>query len=335
MTDTLIARRRLLAAAAALPLAPAAWAQPAAPDNDPYPSRPIRVIVPFAPGGPLDVLGRPLAERMGASLGVSMVLDNRAGANGVIGSDVVAKSRPDGYTLLLHTSAFTGNIGIGMRMPHDPMRDFAPVTEIAGSYGLVLVVRPDSPIRDVADLVRRAQAAPGTLSYGMAGVGNITHIAGELFKQEAKVDIITVPFRGSAPAVTDVMAGNVSMTFASLPTVIGQIKEGQLRPIVFTGPQRAPVLPEVPTLREVGYPEFDVTSWYGIWAPTGTPADRVEKLQREIAKALQTPEMKRVLDEIALIPVASTPAEFATFLQRDVERQITVAKRLGLEPPTN
>ena len=333
MKATRIARRALLAASAVLLPARHAPAQQA--DGEPYPSRPVRVVVPFAPGGPLDVLGRPLAERMGPSFGAPLVLDNRAGANGVVGSDVVAKSRPDGYTLLLHTSAFTGNVGLGMRMPHDPMRDFSPVTEIAASYGLVLVVRRDSPVRDVADAVARALAAPGTLSYGMAGVGNITHIAGELFKQEAGLDLITVPFRGSAPAVTDVMAGNVTMTFASLPTVIGQIREGLLRPLVFTGTQRAPVLPDVPTLRESGYPEFDVTSWYGIWAPAGTPEDRVAKLHREIAAALRTPEMRRVLDDIALIPVASTPADFAAFLARDVTRQIAVAKRLNLEPPAN
>jgi len=332
MTYGLAGRRHLLAAAAGLSVPSIVRAQQTA---ERYPDRPIRIVVPFAPGGPLDVLGRPLAERMSEGLEQPLIFDNRAGANGIIGSDVVAKSRPDGYTLLLHTSAFTGNVGLGMRMPHDPMKDFAPVTEIAGSYGLVLVVKPDSPIRDIPDLVAKAKAAPGQLSYGMAGAGNITHIAGELFKQEAAIDLITVPFRGSALAVTDVIAGNVTMTFASLPTVIGHVREGQLRPLAFTGGERAPVLPDVPTLREVGYPEFDVTSWYGMWAPAGTPADRVEKLQKEVARSLSTPWMRKVLEDIALIPVASTPADFGAFLARDVTRQIAIAKRLNLQPPSN
>ena len=332
MTDDPLARRALLAAALIPALIPA---RARAQGSEPYPDRPIRVVVPFAPGGPLDVLGRPLFERMGPALGTTLVLDNRGGANGIIGADAAAKARPDGYTLLLHTSAFTGNIGLGMRMPHDPLRDFAPVTEIAASYGLVLVVKPDSSFRDVADLVRQARARPGALSYGMAGVGNITHISGALFAQEAGLDLITVPYRGSAVAVTEVLAGNVTMTFASLPTVIGQIRDGQLRPLAFTGARRAPVLPEVPTLREAGYPEIEVTSWYGLWAPAGTPPDRVGRLQREVARALETPEMRRVLEDIALMPVASTPEDFASFLARDAERQVAVARRLNLQPPAN
>jgi len=297
--------------------------------------RPIRVIIPFAPGGPLDVLGRPLLARMGEATGQSFVIDNRAGASGMIGAEAVARARPDGTTLLLHTSAFTGNVAAGMRMPFDPLRDFAPISQIASTFGVVLLVRGDSPWRSVADLLAAARARPGALSYGHAGAGSITHVAGELFKQEARIDLITVPFRGSAPAVTEVIAANIAMTFAALPTVVGQIREGALRPLAFTGAARVPALPDVPTLQQAGFPDFDVTSWYGLWAPAGTAPDRLRALRDALAAAMTAPEMRRVIEETGVIPVASTPEDFSAFLPRDIARQAALQRRLNLEPASN
>ncbi|MFT8243081.1 Bug family tripartite tricarboxylate transporter substrate binding protein [Roseomonas sp. BN140053] len=333
MAGNPIAKRTLLAGLAAAPWVRSAAAQPAGAEA--FPSRPIRMVVPYAAGGPLDVLGRPLAERLRQSLGVPVVLDNRVGGGGIVGQDIVAKAPPDGYTLLLQSAALTANIGLGVRMPHDPLRDLAPVTRIADTYGLVLVVRPDRPWRDVAAVVQAARARPGEMSYGMSGFGNTTHLSGELFKLEAGIDLITVPYRGTGISVTEVIAGNVDMTFASLPTVIGQIRDGELRPLVFTGPHRAPVLPDVPTMREAGYPEAELASWYAFWVTAGTPPDRILRLQAETARALEAPEVKRVLDDTALLAVASTPDDFATFLRRDVERQTSIAKRLNLQTPIN
>ncbi len=323
MNTGAIARRATLGIFAA----GAAWAQ--------ADTRPMRVVVPFAPGGPLDVLGRPLMARMGEALGQSFVIDNRAGASGMIGADAVAKARPDGTTLLLHTSAFTGNVAAGMRMPFDPLRDFAPISQIASTFGVVLLVRGDSPWRSVADLLAAARARPGALSYGHAGAGSITHVAGELFKQEARIDLITVPFRGSAPAVTEVIAGNIALTFASLPTVVGQIRDGALRPLAFTGAAPVPALPDVPTLQQSGFADFDVTSWYGFWAPAGTAPDRVRQLRDALAAAMTAPEMRRVIEETGVIPVASTPEEFAAFIPRDITRQTALHRRLNLEPASN
>ena len=327
-------RRSLLLGAAAAAAAPAraALAQGA---GGAFPDRPIRMVVPYAAGGPLDVLGRPLADRLRHALGVPVVLDNRVGGGGIVGQDIVARSPPDGHTLLLQSAALIANVGLGVRMPHDPMRDLAPVTRIADTYGLVLLVRPDRPYRDVASLVRAATAGAGTMSYGMSGFGNTTHLAGELFKREAGIDLITVPYRGTGISVTEVIAGNVDMTFASLPTVIGQVRDGELRPLAFTGPRRAPVLPDVPTLAEAGYPGAELASWYGFWVAAGTPPARILRLRDETALALRTPELRRVLDDTALLAVASTPEDFADFLRRDVTRQKAIAERLNLQAPIN
>jgi len=291
-----------------------------------YPARPIRMIAPFTAGSTLDIFARLVAETLGAPLGQSIVVDNRAGANGVIGAELVAKAPPDGHTMLLTTGSFTGNIVFRKQLPYDGQRDFAPVTQVAQSHGLVLVINKGLPVQSVKDLVALAKARPGKLTYASSGFGNITHVVAEMMKSAAGLDIVHVPYKGSAPALTDVIGGQVDMTFVSTVAIQPYIRDGRVRGLALTGSARAPVLPDVPTFREDGYPQVEMTGWYGLWFPAGTPADRIARVQGEIAKAIKTPKMQARLTEFGLEPVGSTPAQFAQFLKDDIELQSRIQR---------
>ena len=297
-----------------------------------YPSRHIRMIAPFSGGSTLDITARLVADQLGARLGHNVVVDNRAGANGVIGTDLVAKSAPDGYTLLLTTGSFTGNLLLVKRLPYDGGRDFAPITQVARSYGLVLVVHPAVAAQSVKELIALAGSRPGELKYGSGGVGNMTHLAGELFSSLARIQLTHVPYKGSGPAMTDVVGRQIEMSFVSTVFVQPFIKAGRVRALALTGGERAPVLPDVPTFRELGFPEFEWTGWYGLWFPARTPQARVNRIQSEIRNAVVAPEMKSRLDELGLVPVASTPTEFARFLKEDLALQARIVKVAGLQP---
>jgi len=297
-----------------------------------YPSRPIRLIAPFASGGTLDVMVRVVAQKLGEGLGTNVVVDNRPGANGIIGTDLVARATPDGHTGLLTTGSFTSNVAVYRQLPYDAQRDFAPVTQIARSYGLILVVHPDVPARSVKELVALAKARPGKLSFAHSGVGNLTHLTGEYLKVLAGIDMAHVAYKGSAPAMNDVLGKRVDMTFVSTVFVQPFIKAGRVQPIALTGPMRTPVLPEVPTFKESGYPDFDLTGWYGLWFSGGTPGAIVHRAQSEVVRFLASAEMRRRLDELGLVAVGSSPEEFARFIAQDIALNRNIVARIGLQP---
>ena len=309
-----------------------AWAQRSpSPSDGAYPTRHIRLIAPFTAGSTLDIMSRLVAERLGASLGQNIIVDNRPGANGIVGIDLVAKAPPDGYTMLITTGSFMGNVVLYKKLPYDGVRDFAPITQIARSYGLVLVVHPGVPARSIKELVALAKSQPGKLSYGSSGAGNITHLVAELFNSAAGIHIQHVPYKGSGPAMTDVLARQIEMTFVSTVFVQPFIKDGRVRPLGLTGPERSPVLPDVPTFKEAGYPEVIMTGMYGLWFPAKTPQAAVNRMQGEVAKVIASPEVKAKLEEFGLVGVASTPAEFRKFIDDDIAFQARVLKLAKIE----
>ena len=276
-------------------------------------------------------MARLVAERLGAGLGHNVVVDNRPGANGIVGIDTVAKSQPDGHTMLITTGSFIGNIVLYKKLPYDGVRDFAPITEIARSYGLVLVVHPGVPAQSVKELVALAKSRPGKLSYGSSGAGNITHLVAELFNASAGTQIQHVPYKGSGPALTDVLGRQIEMTFVSTVFVQPFIKDGRVRPLALTGGMRSPVVPDIPTFKEVGYPDVIMTGIYGLWFPAKTPQARVSRIHSEIRKAVAAPDMKAKLEDLGLVGVASTPAEFTQFIQEDIALQSRIMKRAGIQ----
>lgn len=300
--------------------------------QDAYPSRPIRMIYPFTAGSTVDVMARVVQDQLTQRLGQNIVADSRPGANGIIGTEIVARARPDGHTMLITTGSFTGNVIATKKLPYDPVKDFAPITQVARSYGLLLVVNPGVPAQSVKELVAYAKSNPEKLSYASSGVGNMTHLVGELLNTMAGVQIKHVPYKGSAPALTDVMGRQVDMTFISTVSVMPFIKSGRVKPLALTGGDRSPVVPNVPTFKEAGYPDFEMTGWYGLWFPAKTPPVIVNRVNAEIKKAVASPEMKAKLDELGLIGVASTPMEFAKYLQEDLALQVRIAKKAGVEP---
>jgi tripartite-type tricarboxylate transporter receptor subunit TctC len=306
-------------------------AAPAAHAAESYPTRHIRLIAPFTAGSTLDIMARLVADRLSTGLGHNVVVDNRPGANGIVGIDTVAKAPPDGHTMLITTGSFMGNIVLYKKLPYDGIRDFTPITQVARSYGLILVVHPGVPVQSIKDLVALAKKSPGKLSYGSSGAGNITHLVAELFNASAGIRIQHVPYKGAGPALTDVIARNIEMNYVSTVFVQPFIKDGRVRPLALTGPERSPVTPDIPTFKELGYPEVIMTGMYGLWFPAKTPAERVNRVHAEVRKAVTTPEMKAKLDDLGLVAVASTPAEFAKFITEDVALQAGIIKRAGIE----
>jgi tripartite-type tricarboxylate transporter receptor subunit TctC len=304
----------------------------AAQQRDEYPAKPIRIIVPFAPGGPMDALGRPLMQKVGESLGVPMVIDNRAGANGIVGTELVARAPRDGYTLLYTTGSHVANPSIYRKLPYDTVRDFAPVTQIARAYGQVLVVHPSFPAKNVKELIALARAKPGALNYASAGAGNATHLAAELLFSTAKVSVTNVTYKGGGPALNDVLSGQVEMMFVSSSQGMPFIKAGRVRALGISGAKRAPALPDVPTFEESGFPGVVFAGWHGMWMPAGTPRERVQRIQQEVARALAAPDMKARLDDLGLMPVASAPEAFASFIQRDIDLHARIAQAAKIEP---
>jgi len=316
---------RAAAVAALVVAAPPALAQT-------YPDRPIRLVIPFAAGGPNDLLGRPLAEKMSEALGQPIVIENRGGAAGSLGTAFVAKSAPDGYTLLMTTGSFTGNVAISAKPSYDPITDFVPITLLAQSYGIVLMTRPDFPAKTLGEFVALAKKYPGKFSYGHAGVGNVTYAAAELFSKLAGIELLKIPYRGTASFVPDIMSSHVNVGFMSTLLALPNVQGGQLRALGISGAQRAPSMPDVPTFQELGFKEMDVTGYFGLWFPAATPRERVARIHREAVKALQTPLLKKVLDDSGVRAIGSTPEEFARFLEEDMRWQVDTIKRIGLQP---
>lgn len=286
-----------------------------------YPSKPVRVIVPYVAGGAADITARVIAQKLSVSMGATFVVENKPGANGMIGTDFVAKAAPDGYTLLLDASGpLVVNPSIYKKTPYDPVADLAPISQIT-SYQYVLVVPQQSPIRSVDDLIAAARAKPGQVSYGSAGVGAGGHLAGELLAVTTQTQLAHIPYKGNAQALTDVLGGQLSFTFDTVVTATPHLRSGKLRGYAVTGPRRAPGLPDIPTMEELGYKDFVVTQFQGLLAPAGTDPAILSRLHEEVVKAARQPDViQKLQTEGGNEIVAGTPQEFARLIQEDLQR---------------
>ena len=294
-----------------------------------YPNRTIRLVVPFPAAGTTDILARAAAQKLTEAFGQSVVVDNRPGAAGNIGSDLVAKSAPDGYTLLMGTvGTHAINPSLYSKMPYDHVKDFVPVVLVAGVPN-VLVVNPALPVNSVADLIKLAKDKPGQINFASSGSGTSIHLSGELFKTMAGVDITHVPYKGSSPALVDLIGGQVQIMFDNLPSALPQIKAGKLRAIAVTSLKRAPVLPDVPTISESGLPGFEASSWFGVLAPAGTPAPIVARINAEINKWLQSAEAREKLLSQGAEAAGGTPEQFAHHIRAESEKWAKVVKASG------
>lgn len=314
--------RRLMLALAASTLASSAFAQA-------WPAKPIRLVVPFPPGGGTDTIAREVSQRVAAATGWTFVIDNRSGAGGNLGVDAVAKSAPDGHTLVLgQTSNLAINPTLYARMPYDPQKDLAPVVVLAQS-ALVMVTGMGTPHKSVADVVATAKARPGQLNFASPGNGTVAHLTSELFQKAAGIDTQHVPYKGAAQALTDVISGNVDLYMASVPTLIGQIRNGKLRALAVTSARRVDDLPSVATINESGFKGFDAVTWFGLLAPAGTPRDVVARLNAEFNKALQNPELRRRLGDEGADAVGGTPEQFAALIRDEIPRWGRVVRESG------
>jgi tripartite-type tricarboxylate transporter receptor subunit TctC len=299
-----------------------AWAQA-------YPTKPIRLVVPFPAGGTTDILAREVGQRLSVTLGQPIVIDNRPGAAGNIGADLVAKSAADGYTLLMGTvGTHAINASLYAKMPYDHVKDFAPVILVAGVPN-VLEVNPALPVNSVADLIKLAKAKPGQINFASSGSGTSIHLSGELFKTMAGVDMTHVPYKGSAPAITDLIGGQVQVMFDNLPSSLQFIKAGKLRAIAVTSAKRAAALPDVPTIAESGLPGFEASSWFGIVAPAGTPPAIIARINGDVDQWLQSSEAKEKLLAQGAIPAGGTPEQFAAHIRAETEKWAKVVKASG------
>ena len=293
-----------------------------------FPSKPVRIIVPFAPGGSADVFGRFIAQRLQDSLGQSVVIDNRPGGGSLIGTDAVAKAAPDGYTLLLMSNTHTVNESLIPNRPFALMRDFAPVAPISYS-DLVLVTRANLPANSLAELIRAAKARPGSMSYASSGPGTPYHMAGELFKAMAGISVVHIPYRGSAGARTDVLGGQLEMMFDAVPTMTEHIKAGKVRALATTGKARTAILPDVPTMAEAGVPGYEATLWLGLMAPKGTPPAVVARLNAEVGKITSNPEVRRAWLAQGTTPMTMGVDEFTRYLNEDIAKWARIVKFSG------
>jgi len=293
-----------------------------------YPAKAIRVVVPFPPGGGTDYMGRAVMQKVGESLGTTVVIDNRPGAGSSIGTEIVARSPADGYTVLIISGAHAINPSIYAKLPYDSVRDFAPVTMFASGPAL-LVVHPSVPAKSVKELIALAKARPGQINYASAGIGTPPHLSGELFKTMAGINMVHVPYKGNGPAYTDLIGGQVTVMFPNVSTAMAHVRAGKLRALAVTTKNRTPSAPELPTISEAGVPGYDVSSWYGLLAPAGTPPAVVSKLQTEIAKVLRSPDVSKNLTSQGLDLVGNTPDEFAAIIRSEIVKWAKVAKASG------
>jgi tripartite-type tricarboxylate transporter receptor subunit TctC len=290
------------------------------------------MIVPYAPGGPIDVWGRILAQKLTEALGQTVVLDNRPGANGIVGTDLVAKSPPDGYTFMYQTGSHVANVSIYKKLPYDSVRDLTPITQMATTHGMVLVVNPSVPAKSLSEFIALAKSRPGKLNFASAGAGNATHLAAEMMMAAAGLDIVHVSYKGGGPALNDVIAGQIEMMMVSVAQGAPFVKAGRVRALAITAARRAPMLANIPTFQESGFPGFEFAGWHGLWFPAGVPRDRVARIHKEVAKIMFSPDMKQRLDDLGFVPLASTPAEFAKFIDREIALYAKLIKAAKIEP---
>jgi tripartite-type tricarboxylate transporter receptor subunit TctC len=293
-----------------------------------YPAKQIRVVCPYAPGGALDLTARVVGAKMNASMKQTIVVDNRPGAGGVIGADIVAKAAPDGYTVLLASPAEIAVLPHLQKMPYDAEKAFAPVS-MAVSTPLILVIHPSLPVKTVRQLIDFAKSRPGQLTYASAGTGGVQHLAGELLKITSKVDLVHVPYKGAGPAMPDLIGGHVMMFFAGMPPAIPHVRAGKLRALAVTTTRRSPAAPDVPTMGESGVPGFDVSNWFAYFVPAGTPAAVIERLNTEINRALKLPDVREKLAFVGAEAVGTTPQELAKFVRSESQKFAELIKVSG------
>lgn len=298
-------------------------------DSSRYPTRAIRIVVPFGAGGPSDLVARAAAQKMTEGLGQQIVIENRGGANGIVGTEAVARSAPDGYTLVTGTTGTHGiNASLFPRLPYDTINDFAPIARL-GISNYVLVAHPSLPVRTVKDLLQLAKARPGQLTW--ASGGGVTQLAAELFKRTAGIDVVVVPYKGNAPAVTATMSGEVSLIFGGIAQSARLVEAGRLRAIAVSGARRSSALPNVPTVAESGLPTFEAGSWYGLLAPAATPRAIIERLNREVLRVLQLPDIRERFTAEAFEVPLDTPEQFAAHIKADVPKWAKVVKEAGIK----
>jgi len=329
-TEETVARRlaAIVAGLALLAVGTAASAQD--PEQRAYPTKPVRVLVPFPPGGAVDIVARTIGDDLTRRWGQSVVIENRPGAGGTIATHALATSAADGYTLALVATGHALNPHFYAKLPYDSFNDFTPIT-LVGSSPNMLLVRGDSPFKSVTDVLTGARRRPGYLSYGHAGNGTSPHLAGELLKYLARVDIAAIPYKGGAPSLNDLIGGHVPMTFNNIPESIAQVKAGAVRALGVTTATRAPVLPDVPTIAEAGVPGYDTGVWWGFLAPAGIPSEVKAKLARDCAEAVKSPAVVERLRTLGATAVGSTPEEFADFMRAENEKWGPVIKAAGIK----
>lgn len=296
----------------------------------PYPTKPIRLLVPFPPGGSVDLVARLVAPKLSESVGQSIVIDNRSGASGNIAAELVARAAPDGYTLMVHTIPLVANVFLYSRVPYDVLNDFAPVSLLSSSVS-VLAVHPSLPVHSVRELLALAKSKPGALNYGSAGVGTNPHIAGELFNYLGKVNIVVVQFKGGGPALIATMSGEIPVTITNLAETSAYVKAGRLRALGISSIKRSAVLPDVPTIAEAGLPGYEFTTWHGMLTSKGTPPAIVALLSDKIRQTMRTPDQAKIFEQRGLDVIASSPAEFSAHLKKELEKWGRVIKERGMK----
>ena len=302
----------------------------AAPAGSPdYPLRPLRVIVPWVVGGGTDIVARIITPKLTEALGQQVLIDNRPGANGIVGSEIAARATPDGYTMILEAVEHVINASTYAKLPYDTMKDFAPVGLVA-AHSLVLIVRPSFPASSVKELAALAKSKPGEFNFGSWGEGSLAHLSGELFKNSAGVQMTHVPYKGAPQAIIDMLGGRLPLMFTTMPTGAPQVKQGRLRALAVTSRLPEPLLPDVPTMIESGYPGFEVDSWRGLYVPAGTPKAIITRLNRELVKVLQMPDVKERIVAAGFAPVSGTPEALDAFGKTELAKWSKVAKSAGV-----
>ncbi len=297
-----------------------------------YPAKPIRIIVSYPAGGANDIVARSVGQKLNELLGASIVVDNRSGAGGTIGADVAAKAPADGYTLLMAAGAHTLAPSLYIKMPYDIVRDFAPIS-ISAKSTYLLVVHPSVPAHSVKELIALARATPGRFNYASSGIGAPPHLAGEMFNTLAKVQMVHVAYKGDTPAIADLLGGHVDLAFLAVSATSPHIKAGKLRALAVTGAQRTPVMPDLPTIAEAGgLKEFDISTWWGLLTPAGTPADAISKLSAAMAKIAAMPDIKTRFGELGVEAASDTPDQFGTFIKSEIQKFAKLAKLAGVKP---
>lgn len=320
---------RLSALAVSIVLAASAWTVPSALAQN-YPNKPVRLIVPFSAGGPADLLGRLIGEKLQRTLGQTIVVINKDGAGTLLGVDMAAKASPDGYTLLLGNVAMVINSSAGKRLPYDVQRDLAPVS-LAFTQPLILVINPALPIATLKEFIAYAKANPGRLKYGSSGVGTSIHLTTELFRNAVGIELTHIPYKGAAPALTDLLGGQIDLMFPGITPVVAHVKAGKLKALGLTSRKRSPALPDVPTMIEQGVADFESIGWYGVLVPAGTPKNIVTRLNRELVAVLNLPDLKERLSSQGGDAVSSTPEQFTTFIADEMKKWTSVIRTANIQ----